>query len=80
MENNLTIQINQRGKDNQVIDINGNGCVYITMGKYTYYFDNSTNECLFDRWETDKGHHMGKLEFFNKWLCIDSSDELTNTL
>lgn len=89
MKNNLTIQINQKGKDNQVIDLNGNGCVYISMGNHTYYFDNSTNECIIERWEkgVDKPcdrpiwkniFEMSAIEYIN--LQLNSSDELTNTV
>lgn len=49
--NKITVDIRQKGKDNQVIETNG--CVYIKMGKYTYYFDNSCGDCYISRWLTD---------------------------
>jgi hypothetical protein len=47
----ITISITQKGQDNQVIETNSS--VYIKMGKYTYYFDNSLGDCSIERWLTD---------------------------
>ena len=36
------------------IDIRAKNCVYIEIDKHTYYIDNSTNEQIIDKWETNK--------------------------
>lgn len=76
----LQIQINQIGKKNKVIDLNEKGSVYITMGNYTYYFDNSTGECIIERWLTNEEEpcerptdwknifDMSALEYLNQHL------------
>ena len=43
----ITVDITRKGQDNQVIETNGS--VYIKMGKYTYYFDNSLETCIIER-------------------------------
>ena len=47
----ITVDIRKKGQDNQVVETNSS--VYITMGKYTYNFDNSLGECSISRWLTD---------------------------
>ena len=32
------------------IDVRNNKCLYITIGDYVYYIDDSTNEQIMDKW------------------------------
>jgi len=48
----MKIQINQVGKENQHVTIE-QGCVYVELNGYTYYFDSSEDETIISRWETD---------------------------
>ena len=36
------------------IEVKNTNVVYITMGEWTYYIDNSTGEQIMDKWLTDK--------------------------
>ena len=49
---NLVLDIRQVGKEQQVIDVT-NGCLFIKMGEWTYYLDNSTGEEILERFNTD---------------------------
>jgi len=54
-EYNLSVEITQRGKKaNKKIAINDTGALYVTIGKYTYYFDNTTNEAIVSKYLTSK--------------------------
>ena len=35
------------------IDVRNNKCLYITIGDYIYYIDDSTNEQIMDKWMPD---------------------------
>jgi hypothetical protein len=48
----MKVQINQIGKENEHTIIE-QGCVYIELNGYTYYFDSSEDETIIHRWETD---------------------------
>jgi hypothetical protein len=48
----VQIEIRRSGKKNKVITID-NGCLYIKMGKWTYYFDNSTDDEHKSRFKTN---------------------------
>jgi hypothetical protein len=48
----MKIQINQVGKENQHVTIE-QGCVYVELNGYTYYFDGNEDETTILRWETD---------------------------
>ena len=54
-----------KGK-NMKIDKRSDDCVYITIGKWTVYLDNSTGEKIIDSWEekeesiTTKGEINGR--------------------
>ena len=50
--NNLVLDIRQVGKEQQIIEVS-NGSVFIRMGEWTYYLDNSTGEEILERWKTD---------------------------
>jgi hypothetical protein len=49
---NLVLDIRQVGKDRQIVEVE-NGSVFIKMGEWTYYLDNSTGEEILERWKTD---------------------------
>ena len=37
-----------------VIDVRGEiGCVYVTIGDWTFYIDDSTDEAIVNRWHKD---------------------------
>ena len=46
------------------IDVRSNKCLYITIGDYIYYIDDSTNEQIMDKWMPD----YIKVEKFNRAL------------
>jgi len=48
----LTLDIRQVGKERQIVEVS-NGSVFIKMGEWSYYIDNSTGEEIIKRWKTD---------------------------
>ena len=48
----VQIEIRRSGKKNKVMTID-NGCIYIKLGMWTYYFDNSTDEEHKSRFKTN---------------------------
>ena len=36
------------------IDVRSNKSLYITIGNYTYYIDDTTNEQIMDKWKETK--------------------------
>jgi hypothetical protein len=49
---NLVLDIRQVGKEQQIVEVT-NGSVFIKMGEWTYYLDNSTGEEIVERFNTD---------------------------
>jgi hypothetical protein len=49
---NLVLDIRQVGKQQQIVEVT-NGSVFIKMGEWTYYLDNSTGEEIVERFNTD---------------------------
>ncbi len=41
-------------RNKMVIDVRSNKSLYVTIGKYTYYIDDSTNEQIIDKFVTNK--------------------------
>jgi len=39
------------------IDIRSNKSLYVTIGNYTYYIDDSTNEQIIDKWNNKSEVH-----------------------
>ena len=39
------------------IDVRSKDSVYITIGNWTFYIDNSTNEQIVDYWDNRKEHN-----------------------
>ena len=37
-------------RNKMVIDVRSNKSLYVTIGNYTYYIDDSTNEQIFEKW------------------------------
>jgi hypothetical protein len=37
-----------------IIEVKTEKCVYITIGDYTYYVDDSTGEQIIDKWDNTK--------------------------
>jgi hypothetical protein len=76
----VTLDIRQVGQENKVLEI-GNGSVFIEMGKYTYYFDDSTGEQIMERWltNTDEDYSETAVVWKNT-MDVVSSDELTPTV
>jgi hypothetical protein len=52
MKNSLIIDIRQVGHERQVFDLS-NGSIFITMGEWRYYIDNSTGEEIIKKWKSD---------------------------
>ena len=76
----ITVDVRQKGQDSQVIETNSS--VYIKMGKYTYYFDNSLETCIIERWLTDSDEdEFGSSESPTTWKnCNDMTvDEWLET-
>lgn len=48
----LVLDIRQVGKEQQIVEVT-NGSVFIKMGEWTYYLDNSTGEEIVERFNTD---------------------------
>ena len=42
------------------IDIRSNKSLYVTIGNYTYYIDDSTNEQIIDKWNNKSEVHSGE--------------------
>jgi len=51
-EYNLSLQINQKGKKPRKIVINNTGSLYVMIGNYTYYFENSAAGKIVDKYKT----------------------------
>ena len=41
------------------IEIRTDDCLYIELGEYTYYIDNSTGENILERWLTNSDGDFG---------------------
>ena len=41
-------------RNKMVIDIRSNKSLYVTIGNYTYYIDDSTNEQIFEKYNKNK--------------------------
>ena len=44
-------------RNKMIIDIRSNKSLYVTIGKYTYYIDDSTNEQIIDKFVTNKNQN-----------------------
>jgi len=51
-EYNLSLQINQKGKKPRKIVINNTGSLYVMIGGYTYYFENSSAGKIVEKYKT----------------------------
>ena len=51
-EYNLSLQINQKGKKPRKIVINDTGALYVMIGTYTYYFENSAAGKIVEKYKT----------------------------
>jgi len=41
-------------RNKMIIDIRSNKSLYVTIGNYTYYIDDSTNEQIFEKYNKNK--------------------------
>jgi hypothetical protein len=71
----LQLDVRQSGKTNQVINIT-NGCIFIKMGQWTYYLDNSTGEEIVTRYNTDD--NFRSVDDYNQvpiWVPVNEENE-----
>jgi hypothetical protein len=71
----LQLDVRQSGKTNQVINITS-GCIFIKMGQWTYYLDNSTGEEIVTRYNTDD--NFRSVDDYNQvpiWVPVNEENE-----
>ncbi len=71
----LILDIRQVGKDQQIVEVT-NGSVFIKMGEWTYYLDNSTGEEIVTRFNTDDNFRT--VDDYNQvpiWVPVPEENE-----
>ena len=59
-------------RDGITIDVRSDKSLYITIGNYTYYIDDSTGEQIMDFWETNKPSEETFATINQKASTVDS--------
>jgi len=71
----LILDIRQVGKGQQIVEVT-NGSVFIKMGEWTYYLDNSTGEEIVTRFNTDDNFRT--VDDYNQvpiWVPVPEENE-----
>jgi len=71
----LKLDIRQVGKEQQIVEVT-NGSVFIKMGEWTYYLDNSTGEEIITRFNTDDNFRT--VDDYNQvpiWVPVPEENE-----